>query len=373
MRGRWGRKFVGLLGVALALAPAAPTEAACRGLVVTTTPLPLLEPGGPDAFGQAVAINDRGVTVGSSGFWPVRWRRGEVAPLTAAAPAFGGWGEAINDRGEVIVHRSGQPLSRWVRGRLTELDLGPDPTRWYLVGFNDRGQALIESPASSGSTVALWQPDGSFTPIAPPEGYAVVPADLSGAGHVAGSLRPVDPAGQPGYRPFVWKDGRLTVLGELGVARAVNRRGQVAGIVPTSEHPLGAAVVWDDGEEINLVPDSFPASFVTDINDRGQVIGTLGEGPNRAHGFLWDDGELTEIPAPSGPLLTPDQINERGQIVGRHVPGDSNFHAFFWDRGEMADLGVSFVPPALNDRGQAVGSLVGENGSQPVLWEVARR
>lgn len=373
MGGRWGRTIVGLLGLVLAFAPAAPGGAATGGLEVTATPLPLLASNGPEAYGAAVAINDRGVIVGSSGLWPTLWRRGRAVPLTAEAPAFGGWGKAINARGEVIVHRAGQPLSRWFRGGITELDRGPGSERWILVGFNDRGQALIELPASSGATVALWQPDGSFTPIAPPEGYAVVPVDLSDAGHVAGYLTPVDPAGQPGYRPFVWKAGRLTVLGDLGVARAVNRRGQVAGVVPTSEHTLGTAVVWDHGEEIPLVPDSFPMSSASDINDRGQVIGTLGEGPNQAHGFLWDDGELTEIPAPSGPLLTPEQINERGQIVGRHVPGDSNFHAFLWDRGEMADLGVSFVPPALNDRGQAVGSLWGEDGSQPVLWEVARR
>jgi probable HAF family extracellular repeat protein len=375
MRCRWGQGIVGLLvlGMSLVFVPAAPGGAATGRLVVTTTRLPLLEPSGPEAYGQAVAINDRGEIVGSSGRWPTLWRRGRVVPLTAEMPAFGGWGAVINARCEVIVHRAGLPLSRWFRGRLTELDLGPGSQRWSLVAFNDRGQALIESGGSPGVATGLWEPDGSFTPLVPPEGYLAFPADLSDAGHVAGYLTPIDAAGQPGYRPYVWKDGRLTVLGDLGVARAVNRRGQVAGIVPDSDHPLGVAVVWDHGEETRLVPDTFPASFAADINERGQVIGRLGDGPNQAQGFLWDDGELTEIPAPDAPIVSPERVNERGQVVGTYTPGGSEFHAFVWDRGEMADLGPSYGIHAINDRGQAVGSVRGAAGAQPVLWEIAHR
>jgi probable HAF family extracellular repeat protein len=375
MRGRWGRGIVGLLvlGMGFVFVPAAPGGTATSRFVVTTTRLPLLAPSGPDAYGQAVAINDRGAIVGSSGRWPTLWRRDAVVPLTAEVPVFGGWGAAINSRGEVIIHRTGQPLTRWFRGRVTELDLGPDSQRWNLVGLNDRGQALIVAWASSGATVGLWQPDGSFTPVGPPEGYTVVPADLSDAGHVAGYLTPTDPGGQAGYRPFVWRDGQLTVLGDLGAARAVNRRGQVAGVVPDSDHPLGVAVVWDHGQEIRLVPESVRVSYAADINDRGQAIGRLGDGPNQAHGFLWDAGELTEIATPDAPLVSPEHVNERGQVVGSYSPGGSELHAFLWDRGDLADLGPSYGTHAINDRGQAVGSLWGEAGAQPVVWEVARR
>ena len=59
--------------------------------------------------------------------------------------------------------------------------------------------------------------------------------------------------------------------------------------------------------------------------------------------------------------------------MGSYTPGGSEFHALLWDRGELVDLGMSYGARAINDRGQAVGSLWGEAGTQPVLWEVARR
>jgi probable HAF family extracellular repeat protein len=367
---RWGRGVgrgvVGLLVLGMTFVPAAPGEAAAGGLELTTRALPLLEESGPDAYGMAVAINNRGVIVGGSGLWPTRWRRGEVIPLGETAPAQVARAVAINDRGEVIIDDFGMPLTRWFRGRARELDLGPG---WFLAGFNDRGQALVWSGRGLDVRAGVWEPDGSFTPIAAPDGYTAFPLALSEAGHVVGSLRPVEGAGE---RPFVWKDGRMTVLPGFGVARAVNRRGQVAGTALEADGSNGGAVLWDRGREIRLVPEATPVSGAIDINDRGQVIGSLGSGPNDRHGFVWDEGELVEIRAPSDPILEPEHVNGRGQVVGRYVPDGSAFHAFLWDRGELVDLGESYGTHAINDRGQAVGSLWGENGAQPVVWEVRR-
>lgn len=378
MKGRSGRGFVGLLVLALAFVPALPAEAgeAAQGeLVVTTTVLPLLDETVPDAYGRAGDINDRGIVVGSSGRWPTMWRRGEVVPLTAEEPPDGGWAMAVNEPGEVIVLRLGQPLTRWFRGRSTELDLGPESRLWQLAGFNDRGQALLLRWVTQGAEMGIWEPDGSFTPIPAPEGYSIVPVGLSEAGHVIGNLTPIQ-----GYtsRPFVWEDGELTVLAEWGIARGVNRRGQVAGIVFDPEDPdrwpLGRATLWDRGEEIPIVDDSVRFSSVEDINDRGQVIGGWATGATESHAYLWDDGRLTDLPAPSGGVgVAPQQVNERGQVVGYYSVDAFNFRTFFWDRGEMVTLGPGLAPDDLNDRGQALGrTMVGEQ-EHPVVWTVRRR
>lgn len=371
--------MVGLLGVALALpglaSPRAEAETAGGGLVVTTTVLPLLDDTAPDAHGRANDINDRGTVVGSSGPWPTMWRRGEVVPLTGEEPPDWGQGAAVNERGEVIVHRLGLPLTRWIRGRSTELDLGPESRLWQLAGFNDRGQALLLRWVTLGAELGIWEPDGSFTPIPAPEGYSIEPVDLSEAGHVIGNLTPL---GGFGHRPFVWKDGTLTVLAESGIARSVNRRGQVAGIVFDPEDPdrwpLGRATVWDHGEEIPIVDDSVRYSSVEDINDRGQVIGMWATGATESHAYLWDGGELTELAAPSGGFaVNPIQVNERGQVVGYYSVDAFNFRTFFWDHGEMVTLGPGLAPDDLNDRGQALGrTMVGEQ-EHPVIWTVRRR
>jgi probable HAF family extracellular repeat protein len=375
---RWARGIVGLLVLGLAFLPAPAAEAteAARGeLEVTTTVLPLLDESGPQAYGWAGAINNRGVVAGSSGLWPVLWRRGEVVTLTDEQPVDGGLAEAVNERGEVIVRRTGQPLSRWSLGRVTELDLGPDSRLWNLGGFNNRGQALVYKWVTRGAELGIWQPDGSFTPVAIPEGYsAEQPVGLSDAGHVAGNLVPLD--GFAG-RPFVWRHGTLTMLAEWGHARDVNDRGQVAGVVfdpdDPGRWPLGRATVWAGGEEIPVVPDSVRFSSVEDINDRGQVVGVWATGPSESHAYLWDGGELTDLVPPGGPALNPLRVNERGQVVGTlRLPDGFNFRAFFWDRGDVVELGPGLGPSDLNDRGQALGRTLVDGQERPVLWDVRR-
>jgi probable HAF family extracellular repeat protein len=375
MRGRWGRGIVGLLGLFLAFGPAVPAEGFQGELVVTTTVLPLLDETGPDSYGRAVDINNRGVVVGSSGRWPTLWRRGEVVALTDEEPPAGGRATGVNERGEVIVLRLGQPLTRWFRGRTTELDLGPESRLWGLAGFNDRGQALLMRWVTQGAELGIWEPDGSFTPIPAPEGYSMAPVGLSEAGHVAGNLTPLGGFGQ---RPFVWKDGELTVLAESGLVRGVNGRGEVAGVVfdpdDPDRWPLGRATVWDRGDEIAVVPDSVRFSSVEDINDRGQVVGVWATGATEAHAYLWDDGRLTDLTAPSGgSAVNPTQVNERGQVVGRYSVDAFNFRTFFWDHGQMVTLGPGLAPDDVNDRGQALGRTLVGGQERPVMWTVRRR
>jgi probable HAF family extracellular repeat protein len=372
------------LGAVLAVPCAAPSRVEAQAppsggeLVVTTTVLPLLDETGPDARGLAVDLNDRGVVVGSSGLWPTLWRRGEVVALTDDEPPDGGYGTAVNERGEVIVNRLDRPLTRWFRGRTTELDLGPESRLWQLGGFNDRGQALLLRWVTQGAEIGIWEPDGSFTPIPAPEGYSIEPVALSEAGHVVGNLVPLGGGYQT--RPFVWKDGELTVLAEWGLARGVNRRGQVAGLVfdpdDPDRWPLGRATVWDDGEEIPVVPDEVRYSSVEDINDRGQVVGVWAAGAEAGHAYLWDDGTMIELVAPNGRTPAPTQVNERGQVVGYYSVDTATFRAFFWDHGDVVDLGPGIGPRDLNDRGQALGRLLVDpvNGQErPIMWTVRRR
>ena len=97
---------------------------------------------------------------------------------------------------------------------------------------------------------------------------------------------------------FKWRDGHLTVFGQLGVgadrAVAVNRGGTMA--------------VWT----------SFDTSF------------------RYQDGHVRDLGSLVD---PANETLASD-INDAGVIVGASVAPDFNFHAFSWTRGTMTDLGT---------------------------------
>jgi len=94
------------------------------------------------------------------------------------------------------------------------------------------------------------------------------------------------------------------------------------------------------------------------INDRGDVVGTAVKGSGGFVGFLWTarDG-FKEIASNA----LPSDINERGQVVGSWDscdPGDEEcqqFSGFVWSDGEgFRDLGT-FVPFAINNRGDMAG------------------
>jgi probable HAF family extracellular repeat protein len=111
-----------------------------------------------------------------------------------------------------------------------------------------------------------------------------------------------------------------------------------------------------------------------DLNDRGQVTGTVGS-YEQSRAVLWDDGALTELrglgTGPSGA----QQINEPGQVVGTSEAADGT-HAVLWTSGHLVDLGLiagpGYTPGSLtlNDAGQVAGQRETPQGPQAVVWDV---
>lgn len=100
----------------------------------------------------------------------------------------------------------------------------------------------------------------------------------------------------------------------------------------------------------------------TDINDKGQIVGSQ---------YLWESGTLTELGFLPGANATyANSINNVGQVVGSSgLLGNSNSNrAFVWQDGIMSSLGT--LPASIctgcyyatandiNDQGQVVGNLV---------------
>ena len=74
----------------------------------------------------------------------------------------------------------------------------------------------------------------------------------------------------------------------------------------------------------------------------------------------------------------PSAINDRGEVAGASELPDGTLHAYIWNRSTgMRDLGTlpgDFVSAVtccrtLNDKGQAVGISIGDNGPRAMLWE----
>jgi uncharacterized membrane protein len=102
---------------------------------------------------------------------------------------------------------------------------------------------------------------------------------------------------------------------------------------------------WTEEGGIELVepPAGSSETFLNDVNDAGQIVGSATIGQLRA--FLLDHGEYTMLPSDlpygSSQALA---INDSGMVVGhRHIDVDGDFrtNAFVWTReGGFVDLGL---------------------------------
>ncbi len=145
----------------------------------------------------------------------------------------------------------------------------------------------------------------------------------------------------------------------------------VAGSVAMLGTPASAAPV---GEAAYAVTDlgtlaGAPDSTAMGVNDRGDVVGQSG-----GHAVLWRDGRIVDLGTLGGSYSTAVDVNERGDVVGYgQVAGGGGDHAFVWRGGRLIDLSPlpgfsSSYAFAVNDRGDVVGTSVGDRGINAVLW-----
>jgi probable HAF family extracellular repeat protein len=212
-------------------------------------------------------------------------------------------------------------------------------------------------------------------------------------------------------RTFQWKNGVLTDLGALvdGVSSGpnwINSQGWIAGISEngmTDNHavfpPEYDAVVWKNGQIINLGTFGGNWSYANAINDAGQVVGfalnttpdsfDLGDlcenfpEPTQMHAFLWQGEALQDL----GTLGTGTDscalfVNQRGQVAGHSftntvvnpVTGLPTVDPFLWNGKKLVDLGTLggtlALASSINNRGEVVGpsNLAGDIYFHPFLW-----
>jgi probable HAF family extracellular repeat protein len=176
--------------------------------------------------------------------------------------------------------------------------------------------------------------------------------------------------------------GRITsfdVPGGRGTeATDINDRGQIVGtysedtpIVNNSARPR--AYLLDRLGRGEFTRIDFPDAAVTvaaGVNNRGQVVGGYLDANGTPHGYRWDKGRFTTIDVPGAVGTMLGDINDRGEIVGVYSDdpddptGATGVHGFLLSRGDFTTFDAPGVPltqpSAINNRGQVVGSTVSD-------------
>ena len=167
-------------------------------------------------------------------------------------------------------------------------------------------------------------------------------------------------------RPFIWCNGeRRYLIGDVGNSgcSAINDLGQVVGRADFPD-TMGNAFLWEGDTLSDLgCPYDLGAQFSAagDINNHGQVVGSSALFTYRA--LLWQDGDIIDLGSLGGRFNEALGINDLGQIVGKSDVNNQS-HAFLWESGNMIDLNQTTLNESdwtlleardINNSGQIIG------------------
>lgn len=165
-----------------------------------------------------------------------------------------------------------------IRGYIKDNDNGlnyignlTDGTFSYGFRINDNGDVLAYGDTTSQRLRPFLWRGGLAIDIGSLNNMNSIGSDINANGHVVGSS---DAPGR--ISAFIWRDGVLSELGDeltSSFAYGLNDKDEVVGIYG------GAPTLWSDGQRYTISDyiingTGYQLSYVADINNRGQIVGT---------------------------------------------------------------------------------------------------
>jgi len=308
-----------------------------------------------------------------------RWRRGVLDDLGSLAPGATSLVAHINDRGWGI----GQSLTGsidplfgapqttavvWTNRRMIPLGYLPGGTESIGTSINGAGQAVgialngvadpfAPIPAGFQNRTFLWE-RGEMVDIGTLGGPDTLPGggcDLQRPNIVVGasytSYTPNPSTGVPTLDPFLWENGIMIDLGNLGGTMSfeicANNRKEVIGSSNLPGDQVSHAFLWRNGHMTDLGTLGGNVSEAVWINDAGVIAGTADlPTPDIHDAVRWKDGQILDLGTVDGDACSCARaINAAGVIVGGSSDCTNYLHAFVWkEGGPMLDLN-KLIPP----------------------------
>lgn len=328
-----------------------------------------------------------------------RWRNGVMTDLGSLADGFNSLAASINDRGwslgasqTGILNPAGFPQDRatlWIGPQVVNLGVIPGGSDSIGISVNNAGQAVglsnngVADPFSPfGVQVRtfLWE-EGELRDIGTlggPDAFPGPGCNNQRPGVIVGSsfnsFTPNEATGIPTQDPFLWDNGQIQDLGNLGGSvssgQCANNRGEVIGLSNLPDDSTFHAFHWRNGKLNDLGTLGGDSSEAIWINDSGVIAGSADLPTPGIHDAVrWKDGQILDLGTVDGDACSRGRaINARGEIVGGSSDCHNFLHAFVWKgTGPMLDLNT-LIPPGsglqltnainINDRGEILAKSV---------------
>jgi probable HAF family extracellular repeat protein len=325
-----------------------------------------------------------------------RWKDGRMIDLGGIDATYNSLGDSINDQGWVTgFAQTGVnnpsfafPLAHavlWERRKVLDLgtldggsvSLGISVNNaGQVVGFSDNGipDPFAMFPTGTQTHTFLWE-NGDLQDIGTLGGPDATPGpgcDNQRPGVIVGtsytSFTPNASTGIPTQDPFLWENGTMTELGNLGgtmnFGQCANNRGEVIGESNLPGDKTTHAFRWRNGKMKDLGTLGGPNSEAIWINDAGDIAGSADlPTPNIHDAVIWRNGHIKDLGSlPGDPCSRGRAINSRDEVVGGASDCMNFLHAFVWEEGgPMRDLNKLIAPGSglqitnafnINDRGE---------------------
>jgi probable HAF family extracellular repeat protein len=282
-------------------------------------------------------VNDRDQIAGSGrNDHAIVWRAGRWHTLDRQISH----ADAINGAGDVAGDKGGFPVL-WPRHEAARLLPLPDDSPFGLaLGLNAARTVVGLFFEGSDSTIRCfeWTADQGTVDLGfMGNGDHCEARAINRHGQATGeaSIIPFGPVHAFRFHAGTFTDLGTLPQGDASQGLAIDSRGDVAGqaTVPPLDGMHHHAVVWRDGQLVDLDPDStINQSVATGINDVGDIVGTVtidDQFTQRAvrftrHGIVRLDGEVDGLGA--WHVIQAQSVNLQGDVVGVAIGPNGGEH-----------------------------------------------
>jgi probable HAF family extracellular repeat protein len=132
--------------------------------------------------------------------------------------------------------------------------------------------------------------------------------------------------------------------------------------------------IFDNASYTSINIDGAVETYVSGINDAGQIVGSYFDAKNNLIGFVYVDGNVVETLSQSGWRISAYAINNKGQVAGTYLTiSDDKSYGFIYTNGNYNTVSLgdntNTVAFGINDAGQIVGSYHDSDGYHGFLYD----